>query len=127
MARSGGYACQFVDAIPKELQTECSICLHTVRDPYMVDCCGYRFCKGCIMPIYLKLARKCPLCNCTFSTVVPDKLLLRTLNERLVYCMHKEAGCDWTGKLIDPDQHLNAMPDLEKRMEGCSIQILKCS
>ena len=79
------------------------------------------------MPIYLKLARKCPLCNCTFSTVVPDKLLLRTLNERLVYCMHKEAGCDWTGKLIDLDQHLNAMPDLEKRMEGCSIQILKCS
>ena len=43
-----GYACDFVDTIPKELQTECSICLHVLRDPHMVDCCGYRFCKSCI-------------------------------------------------------------------------------
>ena len=93
----------------------------------MVDCCGYRFCKECIMPLYRKLASKCPLCNCTISTVVPDKLLLRTLNDKDVYCTHKEAGCDWTGKLVTLDEHLNAIPDLEKRMEGCSVQNLKCS
>ena len=79
------------------------------------------------MPLYLKWARKCPLCNCTFSTVVPDKLLLRTLNDKSVYCTHNDAGCDWTGKLINLDQHLNAMPDSEKRMEGCSVQTIKCS
>lgn len=79
------------------------------------------------MPLYRKLTKKCPLCNCTFSTVVPDKLLLRTLNDRDVYCTHKEAGCDWTGKLITLDEHLNAVPDPEKRMEGCPVQNLKCS
>ena len=79
------------------------------------------------MPLYLKYTRKCPLCNCTFSTVIIDKLLQRTLNERLVYCTHKDTGCDWTGKLVTFDQHLNATPDSEKRMEGCSIQTFKCS
>ena len=124
---SGGYSCQFVEAVPKELQTECSICLHTVRDPYMVDCCGYRFCKDCIIPI-ATYNKKCPLCNCTFSSVIHDKLLHRTLNEKLVYCTHKDGGCDWTGTLFALDQHLNAMPDsLEKRMEGCSVQTLRCN
>ena len=66
-----GYSCQFVEAIPTELQTECSICLHTVRDPYMVDCCGYRFCKDCIMPVYVAF-KKCPLCNGAFSSVIHD-------------------------------------------------------
>lgn len=79
------------------------------------------------MPLYLKYARKCPLCNCTFSTILHDKLLQRTLNERQVYCMHKDAGCDWTGKLVTLDQHLNATPDSGKRMEGCLIQSIKCS
>lgn len=93
----------------------------------MVDCCGYRFCKDCIMPI-ATYQKKCPLCNCTFSSVIHDKLLQRTLNEKLVYCTHKDANCDWTGELVALDQHLNAMPDsLEKRMEGCLIQSLRCS
>ena len=44
-----------------------------------------------------------------------------------MYCTHKDTGCDWTGKLVTLDQHLNATPDSEKRMEGCSIQTFKCS
>ena len=93
----------------------------------MVDCCGYRFCRDCITPI-ANYNKKCPLCNCTFSSIIHDKLLQRTLNEKLVYCTHKDAGCDWTGNLVTLDHHLNAMPvSSEKRMEGCSVQSLKCS
>ena len=93
----------------------------------MVDCCGYRFCKDCIMSVYVAF-KKCPLCNGAFSSVIHDKLLQRTLNEKLVYCTHKDAGCDWTGKLVTLDQHLNTMPDsLENRLEGCSVQGLRCN
>ena len=91
----------------------------------MVDCCGYRFCKDCIMPVCVEF-KKCPLCNCAFSSVIHDKLLQRTLNEKLVYCTHKDAGCDWTGKLVTLDQHLNATSDSEKRIEGCPVQSLRC-
>ena len=126
-----GYACQFVEKIPKELQTECSICLHTVREPQMVDCCGYRFCKRCIEPLKLS-SKKCPLCNCNFTSVIPDKLLQRTLNQKRVYCVHKgaskaEVGCCWVGELGQFDKHLNAQPENnDKRMNGCSIQKIDC-
>lgn len=99
----GGYSCQFVEDLPKELQTECSICLHTVREPHLVDCCGYRFCKSCIDP--LLSAKKCPLCNEHFRSVIPDKLLQRTLNQKLVYCTHKSEGCQWTGALSESEEH----------------------
>ena len=123
-----GYSCQFVDAIPTDLlQTECSICLLIVRDPLMVDCCGYRFCRGCIEPLTSTGGKRCPLCNCTFTTAVPDKLLKRTLNQKRVYCAHKEAGCEWTGELAQFDKHFNAQPEKEtERVEGCSYQKLKC-
>ena len=116
-----GYACVFIEAIPEELQTECSICLHTVRDPHMVDCCGYRFCKACIEP--LRDTKRCPLCNCKFTTVILDKLLRRMVNQKLVYCANKEEGCEWIGELCTFDKHINAQPEPDK---GCSIQKLKC-
>ena len=123
-----GYNCQFVEAIPKDLlQTECSICLHIVRDPLMVDCCGYRFCRGCIEPLTSSRGKRCPLCNCSFTTAVQDKLLKRTLNQKRVYCGHKESGCEWVGELAEFDKHLNAQPQKEvERMEGCSYQELEC-
>lgn len=122
---SVGYSCQFVDALPEELQTECSICLHTVRDPHMVDCCGYRFCRSCIAPILLSYFKKCPLCNCTFSAALPDKLLQRILNQKRVYCVHKDEGCKWIGQLDSLDTHLNA--DSADRAQGCPSQRLKCT
>ena len=57
----GGYSYLFVEELTKDLQAECSICLHTVREPHLVGCCGYRFCKTCIEP--LLPAKRCPLCN----------------------------------------------------------------
>ena len=119
-----GYACEFVESVSKELQIECSVCLHTVKDPYMVDCCGYRFCKTCIEPLVPN--KKCPLCNCQFTSVIQDKLLLRTLNQKKVYCTHKTGGCEWIGELALLDKHLNAQPESGDRMKGCAIQAVKC-
>ena len=113
----GGYSCTFVEKLPVELQTECSICLHTVKEPHLVDCCGYRFCKTCIDP--LVSTKRCPLCNGHFTSVMPDKLLQRTLNQKLVYCSFKSEGCEWIGQLSKLDEHVLNCPGKPVVCELC--------
>ena len=122
----GGFECQFVKPFTSEVQTECSICLSVLREPYLVDCCGYRFCKSCIETV--KDDRKpCPLCNKDFKTF-PDKQLQRMLNQKDVYCKHKDEGCEWTGELSKLDEHLNLdWEDLDKRLDGCIYSMVTCT
>lgn len=121
----GGYECQFVTPFSSEVQTECSICLSVLREPFLVDCCGYRFCKTCIETVKAD-HKPCPLCNDWFKTF-PDKQLQRTLNQKKVYCKHKEDGCDWTSELAKLDEHLNIdCDDAEKCLSGCEYTQLKC-
>ena len=103
-----GYECSFVAGKLGKLellQSECSICLHILREPYLVGCCGYRFCRNCIEPIQ-KTTRRCPLCDNAFSTL-PDRQLERVLKEALVYCSNRDgnSGCKWEGKLVDFEKH----------------------
>lgn len=99
-----GYECSFVEELSSDLQSECSVCLHVLREPYIVSCCGYRFCRGCIEKV-LKTTRRCPLCTKGFSTL-PDKHLERVLNDKNVYCVNKSSGCKWKGKLIGLEEHV---------------------
>lgn len=68
----GGFDCVFVEEPPKQLQTDCSICLCILKDPYLVDCCGISFCQSCIKPIQDD-NKPCPVCNVNFVTCIPDK------------------------------------------------------
>ena len=122
----GGFECIFVKDPPEHLQTECSVCLCVLREPYLLDCCGYSFCKSCIEPI--KSDKKpCPLCAVHFTTCIPDKRLQRTLNDFQVYCSHKEEGCEWAGQLANLAQHLNVNPLHEaERLSGCQLTSLDC-
>ena len=123
---TGGYECQFVTPFSSDVQTECSICLSVLREPFLVDCCGYRFCKSCIETVK-EDHKPCPLCNKNFKTF-PDKQLQRMLSQKDIYCKHKEDGCEWKGELTKLDDHLNAECDnSEKRLEGCGYTMLKCS
>ena len=123
----GGYQCIFVKDPPDHLQTECSVCLCVLREPYLVDCCGYSFCKSCIEPIKAN-GRPCPLCAVEFTTCIPDKRLQRTLNDLQVYCSHKENGCEWVGQMRDLPQHLNVEPVSEgDRLLGCPLVCIKCT
>lgn len=122
--QSSGYDCSFVSPLPSDLQSECAICLYILREPFLVGCCGYRFCRSCIEPIQNKrYGRRCPLCNQKNFSSLPDKQLERILNEKLVYCAHKYDGCDWFGRLSEVDTHLN--PPGKKR-GGCLYRKVKC-
>ena len=123
-----GYDCSFVESLPSDLQSECSICLHVLREPYLVGCCGYRFCRACIEPIQKKSVHKCPLCKKDFSTL-PDKQLERILNDKLVYCGNKSDGCNWKGRLVELEKHLNPEPSPGKKAtlkDGCQFMKVRC-
>ena len=95
-----------MEDIPKDLQSECSICLNVPCRP-IVSCCGNRFCHTCIEPIQ-RNTRKCPLCSNSFNSM-PDRQLERTLSEKMVYCSvndEKDRSCKWKGKLWALEDHL---------------------
>ena len=122
----GGFECIFVKDPPEEFQTECSVCLCVLREPYLVDCCGYSFCRSCIETVESE-NKPCPLCAVQFTTCIPDKRLQRTLNDFQVYCSHKGDGCEWVGSLGNLTQHLNAKPLSDgERLSGCQLTSIEC-
>ena len=122
----GGFECIFVNDPPEHLQTECSVCLCILREPYLVDCCGNSFCKTCIETVKSE-NKPCPLCNVQFTTCIPDKRLQRTLNDFQIFCSHKGDGCKWAGSLGILSQHLNAQPQSEvERLRGCKLTSIEC-
>ena len=92
-----------MEPFPKEVQTDCSVCLHTLKQPFVVGCCGYRFCKSCLAPSI----KSCPLCKEVNFDKLQDRQLERLLNQRLVYCLLQDRGCTWTGELGKLSSHLS--------------------
>lgn len=121
-----GYSCKLVNQ-PKELQTECSVCLQLLRAPEMVSCCGNKFCQPCISHVLSK-SNRCPLRGQTNITTMADRQLARTLNSLEIHCAHYEEGCPWTGEMRMLEGHLNQQrgkpgPDW---LKGCSYVTVKC-
>ena len=112
----GGYDCSFVDPLPKDVQSNCSICLQVLREPYLVGCCGYRFCRTCIGPVQGQ-GKRCPLCNGKLASL-PDKQLQRILSDKMVYCTNKGNGCTWKGKLANLESHF---------AQACTFNLVQCS
>ena len=125
-ARSVGFECEFVEEPPQWLQTECPICLHILREPYQVTCCGKSFCRLCIERV--KGSNKpCPCCNEDDFNDFPNKGLQQPLYGFKIYCSEKEKGCDWKGELGKLDDHLNLNPQDDKELEGCKFAKIECS
>ena len=124
-AEKTGYECEFVESPPKNHRRECPICLQILREPHLIDCCGYNFCAACIERVG-KDGKPCPLCNEPVFTTMANKGLKRDLNEFRVYCPHRLCGCEWEGELGKLDEHLNSDQQPERQLEGCLIAVIKC-
>ena len=123
--RNGGFDCEF-ETKPKELQSECSVCLLILREPHLTSCCGYSFCQGCIEQIKATTTDPvCPLCKSEFS-ILPNKWLKRELYQQRVYCSHKKEGCDWVGPLGQLDKHLSCDAETSNVTNGCGFVPVKC-
>ena len=121
-----GFECEFVEAPAECLQSECPICLHILREPYQVTCCGKSFCRQCIERVKDN-NKPCPCCNKDSFNDFPNKGLQQPLYGFKVYCTKKEKGCEWKGELGKLDKHLNMNPQDEKEFEGCELAEIKCS
>ena len=125
LRKRGGYDCEFVER-PKELETDCPICLQILRDPFQVSCCGHSFCQSCIK--YVQADKKsCPTCNEVNFGVFPDKRLRRSLYAFQVRCVHQKSGCEWIGELGELDGHLNLNPELGRQLIGCEFADVACT
>ena len=123
---SGGFVCEIVDPPPEHfLQTECPVCLLTIREPHQVTCCGYSFCHSCIQQIKDK-NKPCPTCKKEGFSDFPDMRLKRALYALKVHCSHQKDGCKWTGELGQLDAHLNEDPEPEKQLNGCQFVEIDC-
>ena len=122
-----GFECEFVEAPVDYLQSECPICLHILREPYQVTCCGKSFCRLCIERV--KGSNKpCPCCNNDDFNDFPNKGLQQPLYGFKIYCSEKEKGCEWKGELGKLDSHLNLSPqNQDKELEGCEFTEIECS
>ena len=121
----GGYDCEFVER-PKELETDCPICLLVLRDPFQASCCGNSFCQLCINCVQAD-KKSCPTCNEADFSVFADKRLRRSLYAFRVRCAHQKSGCEWTGELGELERHLNLNPELGKQLVGCAFAAVACT
>ena len=121
----GGYDCEFVER-PKELETDCPICLQVLRDPFQTSCCGNSFCQSCINRVKDD-EKACPTCNKVGFGVFPDKRLRKSLYAFQVRCTHQKSGCEWIGELGELDRHLNLNPELGKKLVGCAFATVVCT
>ena len=122
---SRGYQVNFVEKPPKQIEIECSVCFNVLFAPKLATCCGHSFCAACIDPIESG-GKPCPLCNQEQINLVDNKRLERTLNGMMVYCPHKESGCEWTGELREVNNHLNKQPAADYLLKGCQYQEICC-
>ena len=121
----GGYDCEFVER-PKELETDCPICLLVLRDPFQTSCCGNSFCQSCIKRVQAD-KKACPTCDEADFGVFPDKRLRRSLYAFQVRCVHQKSACEWIGELGELDRHLNLNQELGKKLVGCAFATVACT
>ena len=102
MAEAGGYDLEFLEE-PKE-DYECPICQLVMKEPQIVDCCGYKYCFGCVNRVMLA-NKPCPMCLNNAFNLMPEKQLQRKIKDLKVKCPQKKLGCTWEGEIRALDGH----------------------
>ena len=122
-----GYNCEFVERPPPAFQTECPTCRLILREPYLISCCGYKFCRSCIEQV-VKEKAPCRLCGEANFTYMRESGLERSLSELEVTCTHKGEGCEWKGKLAALELHLysNKAGQADEMSNSCQFVQVEC-
>lgn len=117
----GGFDYEFVDIPSKSL--ECPVCLLTLREPHVISCCGYHFCRPCIDRIR-RDGKPCPLCNDPSFSIMLHKGVMREINSLKVRCPHSEKGCQWVDELGHLQQHVSGVGSKDG---GCGYVEVECA
>ncbi len=120
-----GFDCEFVKPPPVEVQSECPVCLHVIREPHQVTCCGKRFCQFCIQRVK-DTNKPCPTCKEVEFREFPDRAHKQFVYGPSVHCSYQKDGCEWTGELRQLDDHLNTTPMIENNKNVCEFVKIVC-
>ena len=103
----GGYDYDYVD-VPLDTLL-CKICLCPSREAQLTVCCGYMFCKSCILCAseVSSTAQKCLMCFSKGFTSVHNKQVDRLVRSLKIFCPNKKIGCEWQGEVNDIRYHIN--------------------
>ena len=89
---------------PLDINHECLVCLQLLREPWIVECCGYHLCKPCIDKL-IRDRKGCPHCRTSRFRHMRDRNHERILLGKQVYCKYRRKGCKWQGTLREFNQH----------------------
>lgn len=103
MAEIGGYDLDFIETPPEDY--ECPICHLVMKEPQIVDCCGYKYCLTCVDRISFA-GRGCPMCQEPNFKNMPEKQLQRKIFDLKVNCIERKQGCNWEGEIRHLSNHL---------------------
>jgi hypothetical protein len=95
----------------------CPLCGGIYLNP-VVDSCGHVFCKTCIIK-HLEISKTCPLSNNSLEESHLTVLVIvnNILEKQMINCKNRNFHCDWVGKLMELEGHLN---------KECRRQLLLC-
>ena len=119
-----GFDCEFIEK-PKEVQSDCPICLMVLREPHQATCCGHVYCRVCIQRVVAS-GKDCPTCKEKDFKIFFDKSHHKHLYSFKVWCCNQSQGCNWAGELGQLAHHLNDEYMKEQRLEGCDYTLIIC-
>ncbi len=99
-----GFQCQFLDSVPEDYY--CKQCTLVARKLSFTSCCGESYCNGCICSIQ-QANKPCPECGQEGFEISQQVKYQRKILSLQVYCLLKEKGCGWYGRLEELDAHLD--------------------
>ena len=118
----GGFEFDFVDAVADKYN--CHICTKVLRNAHLTVCCGQHYCRTCLKQWLSSdtrgvIRKSCPHCREDGFQCVPNKAIIREINEFKIRCVRREKGCEWVGEL-------GALSDHIKSNKGCGYVGVKC-
>ena len=105
------------ESIPIINEFICYFCDGVYKEPTL-DVCGDIYCKRCI-ETWMKESNLCPKTNIKIkhNDLVPMNYIQNIIVKQIVYCKNRNHGCEWTGKIINFDDHL--INDCKKLQVKC--------
>ncbi|XP_057315624.1 TNF receptor-associated factor 1-like [Hydractinia symbiolongicarpus] len=96
---------EFKDVPP--ISVYCCKCGNVLQRPLQLSC-GHRCCTRCEKDIPVNEAgqKHCPVDDELIEMKFPDISALTEIMFLLCYCVSKDEGCAWEGKLLDLEDHL---------------------
>ena len=121
--QSKGYDHDFVGSIHGRFI--CTICTKVMKDPYLMVCCGQKYCNSCLQSwLNTKDIATCPHCRAQNRGERPFQYVIeRGMKSEIesfhIKCSNNQKGCEWIGELRNLDEHL-------KSDQGCAFSFVAC-